>query len=93
MGFSFKPPVGGPLLLQPQDLPQTPRLLSGWGLSVRPVTSGPPPPLSSQRWGWMSLCAASGPPSALCFVSQPRWTCQCAGQRFLHHFEFSFLFL
>ena len=68
IGFSFKPPVGGHLLLQPQDLLQTPRLLAGWGLSVRPVTSGPPPP---------PLVSALGPDIPLCGILTPVCSVLC----------------
>lgn len=62
MGFSFKPPVGGHLLLQPQDLPQTPQAALQVGVSVsRPVTSGPCPLVSALG---LDVPVRSGPPSA-----------------------------
>ena len=68
IGFSLKPPVGGHLFLQPQDLLQTPRRPAGWGLSVRPVTSGPPPP---------PLVSALGPDVPLCGILTPVCSVLC----------------
>lgn len=89
--FSLSPQLQSLVTAAPGS-PTDPKASSRWGLSVRPVTGLPPSRLSAGA-GCPSVRHLTPICSVLCESASLGPAGVRVGQRFLHYFEFSFLFL